>query len=581
MREGEVQEFAKKYALQNAVQHGGRAQPRPVLGKLLSSLPELRSDVKALSQIVDEVVEEVNKLSLSEQTKALEEQWPELLVKEKGKREERVLPPLPNVEKYPLVHTRFSPNPDGALHLGGARAAILCDEYRRMYNGRMTLRFDDSDPRIKSPIPEAYDWIREDLRWLGVEWQSEAYQSSRMEIYYAYAERLFRIGAAYVCTCEPPEFRKRLLTKEACPCRELPPEEQLDRWRKMLDGTYKEGEAVIRIKTDLSHPNPAVREWPALRIIDTVRHPHPRNGSRYPVWPLFAFCCGIDDHDLQISHILRGKEHLTNAVRMQFLYKHLGWETPEAVHYGRMKIRGSVLSKSKIKAGVRDGAYTGWDDPRLGTLMALRRRGYLPEAIRRLMVELGPKPVDITLSWDNLDAINRKLSDRVANRYFFVTNPVRLTVEEIESRYICTPLLHPDYPGRGHRTLVVEPQDGRAVLMVSGEDLKLLELDRLVRLMGLFNVEVKKAGMEGVVARFHSEPYSEAKNIGMRLIHWLPENGNVEVRVVMPTSQVVEGLGEHGLENEEVNSIVQMERFGFGRIDSKSAGQILLYYAHR
>ncbi|MFQ6077049.1 MAG: glutamate--tRNA ligase family protein, partial [Candidatus Bathyarchaeia archaeon] len=96
-----------------------------------------------------------------------------------------------------------------------------------------------------------------------------------------------------------------------------------------------------------------------------MKHPHPRTGGRYRVWPLFAYCCGVDDHDLQISHILRGKEHLTNVVRQLYMYKYLGWTYPDSIHYGRLRITGSVLSKSKIRAGVEKGIYKGWDDPRL------------------------------------------------------------------------------------------------------------------------------------------------------------------------------------------------------------------------
>ena len=163
----------------------------------------------------------------------------------------------------------------------------------------------------------------------------------------------------------------------------------------MLDGTFKEGEAVVRIKTDLSHPNPAVRDWPALRIINTERHPHPRVGSKYRVWPLYNFACGIDDHLIGVSHIIRGKEHLTNQRRQEYMYKHLGWQYPEAIHYGRLKIKGASLSKSKIVEGIRNGTFRDWDDPRLATFAALRRRGISPEAIRRLIIDVGPKTADV------------------------------------------------------------------------------------------------------------------------------------------------------------------------------------------
>lgn len=577
----EIERLIRKLAFQNAVRYEGKAKVGPVIRKVFAERPILKARSKEIIRMVKRIVEEINELSLPEQRKIVEEKWPELLIKERAKPEERALPPLPNVEKYAFVHTRFCPNPDGALHIGGARAAVLSDEYAKMYHGRMTLRFDDSDPRTKSPIPEAYDWIREDLRWLGIEWQYEIYQSDRMEVYYTYVEKLIEIGAAYVCTCKPEDFRQRVAIQKACPCRGLLPEEQLERWRHMLDGTYREGDAVVRIKTDLKHSNPAVREWPALRIIDTKKHPHPRTGDNYRIWPLFAFCCGVDDHDLQISHILRGKEHLTNTTRQLYLYNHLGWDYPDAIHYGRLKMVGAVLSKSKIRSGIEGRLFTGWDDPRLGTLMALRRRGVAPEAVRAIMIDIGPKPVDAILSWDNIYAHNRKILDPAANRYFFVGDPIRLIVEKIDEPHTAAPPLHPDYPERGRRRLRIEPKNGRASLLVSSGDLRILKMNRIVRLMGLFNIEVKKIRRREVKASFHSKPYLEAKKLGAPLIHWLPGEGNIKVKVVMPTAEFVEGFGERSLKNEDVNSIVQMERFGFGRIDSKFDDQVLIYYAHR
>lgn len=348
----------------------------------------------------------------------------------------------------------------------------------------------------------------------------------------------------------------------------------------MLGGAFGEGEAVVRVKTDLNHPNPAVREWPALRIIDTNKFPHPRNGNKYRVWPLFAFCCGIDDHDLEISHIIRGKEHLTNSVRQLFLFDYLKWKYPEAIHYGRLKIVGTMLSKSKIREGVAKGVYEGWDDPRLGTLMALKRRGFLPETVRQLIIEVGPKPVDATISWDNVQAINRKLLDPLANRYFFVANPLRLVVNKVERVYVSKLSLHPSDSKRGSREFKVEPKDGSISLLVSKDDLKALEPGRTVRLMGLFNITVKN--VENLVeADFHSAAYGEARKLDASLIHWLPYGTGVEASVVMPDASILSGLAEDSCRTLKPDEIVQFERFGFVRVDGVTDDKIVAYYAHR
>ncbi|MBS7653498.1 MAG: glutamate--tRNA ligase [Candidatus Bathyarchaeia archaeon] len=577
-----VKEEIRRLALLNALSHDGKAQSKPVLGKLLGEKPELKSIIKEVIRLVDEIVEEVNEIPIEEQIRIVGDSWPGALARERvrGKAEEKVLPPLPNIEKYERVTTRFAPNPDCVLHLGSARAIILSHEYARMYRGRFILRFEDTDPRLKKSSLQFMDLIRDDLDWLGCHPDEEYVQSDRIEIYYDYAEKMLNDGYAYICTCPTDETRKRIRAGEPCPCRSLKPEENIRRWEAMLNGTYAEGEAVMRIKTDLDHPNPAVRDWPAFRIIDAKRHPHPRVGSKYRVWPLYNFACGVDDHLIGITHIIRGKEHLTNQERQKYLYRHLGWEYPEAIHYGRLKIEGASLSKSKILRGVREGLYAGWDDPRLATFLALRRRGIKPEAIRRLILEIGPRPADITLSWDNLYAYNRKIIDREAERYFFIWDPVELTVKNISKEYIAQIPLHPDYPNWGKRIFQIKPVNGEAHFLISGQDAKMLKPKVVVRLMELFNIEIENISEEHAVSSFHSETYSEARKIGAQLIHWIPENTGLPCEIIMPDNSVVNGLVEDNFRGVFPNKIVQFERFGFARIE-RVYGKIVAVFTHR
>src|SRR5437588_10113772 len=205
----------------------------------------------------------------------------------------KALPPLPNASKYATIVTRFAPNPDFVLHLGSIRAIILSHDYARMYSGRFLLRFDDTDPRLKKSALEYYDLIREDVHWLECQWDAEYIASDRIPIYYEYAEKVLRSGDAYICTCAPDNFRLSINAGRACPDRSKSAEQTLADWAKMLNGGFGEGEAVLRVKTDLSHPNPAVRDWPALRIIDPVKYPHPRVGSKYRVWTLYNFEVGL------------------------------------------------------------------------------------------------------------------------------------------------------------------------------------------------------------------------------------------------------------------------------------------------
>ena len=575
----ELKEIIRKIALINAVSYKGKAQISSVTRKFFAEKPEFRQKAKEVVKLIKEVVDEVNRLSFEEQKRIVEEKWPESLIKKRVE-EKRELPPLPNVEKYRVVVTRFSPNPDCVLHLGSARAIILCYEYAKMYNGKFILRFEDTDPRLKRSALMFYDAIKEDLLWLGCKWDEEYIQSDRIPIYYEHAEKLLEIGKAYICTCPKEEFRKRVLMKKPCPCRELPSEKQIERWNRMLDGTYKEGEAVVRIKTDLEHPNPAIRDWPALRIIDPEKHPHPRVGKKYRVWPLYNFACGIDDHLMGITHIIRGKEHLTNMERQKYMYQHFGWNYPEAIHYGRLKITGAVLSKSKIVQGIRQGVYRDWDDPRLATLRALRRRGITPEAIRKLMIEVGPKPSDVTLSWENLYAYNRKIVDPKANRYFYVNKPIQLSVRHVPKTYHVKLHLHPDHPERGYREFIVKPVGNQALFWVSAQDQSLFQKGKIIRLMELFNIKIEETTKYAVEAVFHSETYEEAKKERAPLIHWLPINEGIPCQIIMPDATIAEGIAEKTCKNLKPNTIIQFERFGFVRVD-KINEKLVAYYTHR
>jgi glutamyl-tRNA synthetase len=581
IEDAELRENIRKTALLNAVKHDGKAQEGAVIGKILGERPELRSKLKELSAVISIVVREVNSLSHEDQKQTVEEKWPEALHREKTD-EEKHLPPLPNVQKYAGVVTRFSPNPDCALHLGNARAIVLCYEYARLYKGKFILRFEDTDPKIKRPVIEFYDRIREDLAWLGCRADEEYIQSDRIPIYYEFAEKLLKDGDAYVCTCPPTLFRERALASKSCECRDLPVKENLARWKRMLQGGYVEGEAVVRVKTDLNHPNPAVRDWPALRVIDAEKFPHPRVGSKYHVWPLYNLACGVDDHLLGITHIIRGKEHLTNQVRQEYMYKYFSWKYPEAIHYGRMKITGAYLSKSKIVQGIREGQFKDWDDPRLATFAALRRRGITPQAIKKMIADVGPKTQDVVLSWENLYAYNRKILDPTAERYFFVQDPIELAVEKIPRVFSVRLHMHPDRKEGESREYTIRPEqdNGTAKFWISRKDVDSSKIGCIIRLMELFNVKIKSANVYSAGAAFAGESYEEARRMKAQLIQWVPVGQDVPCQVMMQDATTANGIAESYCKRLEPNTAIQFERYGFVRID-RVGERLLVYYAHK
>ncbi len=495
--------------------------------------------------------------------------------------EARELPPLPNADKYSEIVTRFAPNPDFVLHLGSIRAVILSHDYAAMYNGRFLLRFEDTDPRLKKSALEYYDAIRDDLSWLSCAPDGEIIQSDRLQIYYEMAEKLLSQGDAYVCTCERDEFHARITSGQACPCRPKSPDANLQDWRRMLEGELGEGQGVVRIKTDISHPNPAVRDWPALRVIDPEKYPHPRVGSKFRVWPLYNFSAGIDDHLMSITHIFRGKEHLTNTLRQSYLYKDFGWVYPEAIHYGRLKAIGFSLGKSLMVKELEEGKVESYSDPRLPTLAALRRRGYSPNSFRRIVYEMGPRPVDATLSWDNINSADRKEIDKMAHRYSFVPDPLPVEVTDVPKDFESHLPLHPERPELGTRTLKVSSQNGTSRLWISTNDLPIFEKSKVVRLMELFNVELESASPGGVKAKYHSQEYAEAKKLRAPLVQWLPQSQHLPFETVMPDATRVKGLAEENILREPAGNVIQMVRIGFGRIDSIDRSSVVIYFSHK
>jgi glutamyl-tRNA synthetase len=341
----------------------------------------------------------------------------------------------------------------------------------------------------------------------------------------------------------------------------------------MLEGGFKRGGAVVRVKTDITHPNPAIRDWPALRI---STRSHPLQKKKYRVWPLYNFSCAIDDHLMGVSHVIRGKEHEVNSARQKYLYNHFGWQFPEVINVGRLGLEAGILSKSKIRAGVDAGVYTGWDDPRLGTLRALKRRGIQPQTIREIMLQVGPKPINVMISWGNFAAANKKIIDPHANRYFFVNEPVELKVKGVTDALKAKLPLHPDHPEKGYREYTVEPEDGVCIFFIPSKDLAEAK-GKLIRLMGLVNVEVTKTGNRAE-AKFHSKEHQVAREKGAPFIHWLTEGNSVEAEVVMPDASTAKGRAEKLASELDVDAMLQFERFGFVRVDSKKP--LRFYYAH-
>ncbi|MEK6835128.1 MAG: glutamate--tRNA ligase [Nanoarchaeota archaeon] len=544
-----MKDLILKYTLKNASDYNGKANFNSVLGKILSENPKLKENIKDLVKEINKTIKEVNSLSLEEQKSKLEN-----YTFKEVKKEEHVLPKLQNVSGE--VVTRIAPYPSGPLHIGNARPAILNDEYAKMYHGKMFLVIDDTIGSIEKPIlKEAYKLIPEGLKWLKIKFSKIYYKSSRLKIYYKYAEEIIKLDKAYVCFCSPEKLRENRANQIECNCRSASVKENLDNWKKMFK--MKEGKATLRIKTSLQHPNPAFRDRVIFKISDRI---HPKVGKKYKVWPLLDFSWAVDDHLLGITHIIRGKELMIESEMEKYIWDIFKWPHQEIIHTGLLQISGIKLSKSKSQQEVMSGKYIGWDDPRTFSLQSLERRGIRPEAIRKFCLSFGLTQTEITVPIENLYIENKKLIDKTTKRYFVVFNSKKIKIENAPKLKVKAPL-HPEN-NYGYRNFTTGNE-----FYVQDK----IEKNKNYRFMHLFNFKDNK---------FISQELD--RSLDAKLIHWLPVSKDlVNVEVLMDDGQVIKGLGENNLKKVKVNKIVQFERQFFAKLDKKEKNKLIFWFTHK
>ncbi|MCY0852253.1 MAG: glutamate--tRNA ligase [Thermoplasma acidophilum] len=541
----------RKIALINAYQHEGKADLKSVMGKAMAEIPDLRRDPRSAREMVSRIVDEVNSLSASDIREIVETRYASLIRKEK-KVEDHRLPDLEGVSG-PVV-MRMAPSPSGPLHIGHTRMAILNDEYVRRYGGELILRIEDTNP--KNIDPDAYHMIPEDLEWLGVKVTKIVIQSDRFDLYYEEARKLMENGHMYVCTCPREEFKRRKLESVPCKDRDNPPETNLDLFEKMIDGTIKEGEAVAVVKTDLRHPNPSVRDWIAFRIIEAK---HPRVGDRYRVYPMMSFSVAVDDHYLGLTHVLRGKDQLTNTDKQRYIFDYNGWRKPYYYHYGMIKFPGIKLKTSLMKKGILSGQYDGWSDIRLGTVRAFAKRGYRPETFRRYWINSGLREIDAIFSIEIFDSINREIVDPKAYRFSFVKDPVPVRIEGMPNISAKLPL-HPTHPEYGFREYEV-----KGSVYIAGQDFAAISDGERIRLKDLCYIRKK-----GNSIIYDGVEMTEKTKI----INWCPE-GSRNFSVLKPDGSKDSGLIEP--KSSGYRGIAQLERYGYVNFADRDD---LAYFTH-
>ncbi|MDP3742449.1 MAG: glutamate--tRNA ligase [Candidatus Micrarchaeota archaeon] len=540
-----LSEVIRKHVLKNAFDYG-KATPGGVVGKVIAECPEAKVDMKATMAGIDKIVEEINSLSKQE----IENELKNYSFVEKKIEEKKIV--FPNVENGSVV-VRFPPEPNGYPHIGHAKAFFLEWTVARENNGKVILRWDDTNPEAEKK--EFLDAIRDGIKWLGMDWDEEVYCSDYMPKLYSLNEQLFKQGDAYVCQCSQEKTAEGREKMQRCKCADATVSQQVMLWKKMLDGSIVKGGATVRLKADMASLNTVMRDPTLWRIIEAS---HYKQGNKYRVWPTYDFQGSVMDSLLGITHPLRSKEYELRDELYFYLLRKLKLREPTLVTISRLSLQNSPISKRLLKPLVESGKLMGWDDPRLPTLAGLRRRGIQPQAIKNFVLSFGLSKVESNPSWERLLVENKKLLEPQAEHFFFVPDGVKLKITgkaEVENR------------DKAANHNVAGVQDMRSVYVPKTEIVNGGEM----RLKGFASVKIKgKAG-------------NVIEKIPEKKVQWVFVENAVKTKLLIPG----ELLNENGDFNEDSlkelsgfcppsvlelkeGDVVQFERVGFARLDKKT-----------
>ncbi|KAI8391013.1 tRNA synthetases class I, catalytic domain-containing protein [Radiomyces spectabilis] len=453
-----------------------------------------------------------------------------------------------------IVYTRFPPEPNGYLHIGHAKAINVNFGYAKAYNGVTYLRYDDTNPEAEEE--KYFVSILDTVRWLGFEPWKITYSSDYFQELFDLAVKLIKKGLAYTCQCTGEEIHAHRGgddggARTACVHRDRPMEETLDQFYKMKEGHYKEGEITLRMKMDLENGNPQFWDLIAYRVLYT---PHHRTGSQWCIYPTYDFThCLVDSlenitHSLCTTEFRQSRESYYWLVDAVEVYKPVQWE------YGRLNVTGTIMSKRKILKMVNNGYVSGWDDPRLYTLMGIRRRGVPPEAINNFVLELGVTTSQSTIDVVRFDAKTREFLDRTTPRLMALLKPLKVVLKNLPDDFeeeVCVPN-KPRDPSMGEhkvpftKVLYIDASDFREqdskdyYRLAPGKSVGLLHIKYPIKC-----VEVKKNAngeIEELVCEYENEgEFKKPKTY----IHWVAESPKHGSPVQLDQVRLYEALFKH------------------------------------
>lgn len=507
------------------------------------------------------------------------------------------------------ILTRFPPEPNGYLHIGHAKSICINFGLAQKYGGKTNLRFDDTNP-AKEDV-EYVDSIKEDISWLGFQWEKECFASDYFEQLYEWCQELMRKGLAYVDDQTQDEIRaNRGTVKEPgknSPYRDRSPEENLDLFARMRAGEFAEGSKVVRAKIDMAHPNMLLRDPIMYRILFAHHH---RTGDKWCIYPMYDYAHGESDSLEEITHSICTLEFDVHRPLYDWFIEKLEIFPSQQYEFARLNLTYTVMSKRRLLELVQTGVVMGWDDPRMPTICGLRRRGYTPEAVKAFAEAVGVAKRDNVIDLSLLEFYVREDLNRRALRRMGVLNPVKVVIDnypENETEWM-EAVNNPEDEGAGTRQVPFSRE-----LYIEREDFMVNPPKKFYRLSPGMEVRLRYAYFvtcqsvekdeEGNILCIHCT-YDPASRGGQSpdgrkvksTIHWVsaqhavraevrlfdrlfqtvdpndyPEGGDWKDNLNPESLRVVEGYFEPEFASAKIGEQYQLERLGYFCIDRDSA----------
>ncbi|QQF87041.1 glutamine--tRNA ligase [Histophilus somni] len=508
--------------------------------------------------------------------------------------------------KHHNVYTRFPPEPNGYLHIGHAKSICLNFGIAQDYQGKCNLRFDDTNP-VKEDV-EYVDSIKQDVKWLGFEWEGEPrYASDYFDQLYSYAIELIKKGLAYVDELSPEQIREYRGTLTSAgknsPYRDRSIEENLALFEKMKKGEFAEGAASLRAKIDMASPFMVMRDPVLYRIKFASHH---QTGDKWCIYPMYDFTHCISDAIERITHSLCTLEFQDNRRLYDWVLDNISIERPlpHQYEFSRLNLEYTLTSKRKLLKLVNDGIVDGWNDPRMPTISGLRRRGYTPASLREFCRRIGVTKQDNVVEYSALESCIRDDLNTNAPRAMAVLNPLKIVIENFDGKEILTAPNHPNREELGTRELPFTKEiyiDQADFREEANKQYKRLVLGKEVRLRNAYVIKAERVekDAEGCVTTVYCtyDPETLGKNPEGRkvkgVIQWVSATDNLSAEfrlydklftvanpgavedineVLNPNSLIIKhGVVEQSLASAKAEQAYQFEREGYYCADSKDS----------